>query len=178
MLYIKADALITTQLTAKELATEFAGQDFCVQAQTQTGGRGRYDRHWDSKAGGLYISLLLHPKTDIARMGDLSLKTGRIVAAALEQCFDIKTKIKLPNDVLALYNGEYKKISGILIETSSTAAALNWIIVGIGVNLNNALNKALPATSVSKITGRKVDMEVFKQKLLSNFLSEYNIWQH
>lgn len=177
MLYITTDTLITTQLTAKELALHFPGQDFCVQAKMQTGGRGRYERQWDSKVGGLYISLLLHPKTDIERMGDLSLKTGRIVAATLEKCFDIKTKIKLPNDVLALYNGEYKKISGILIETASTDAAINWIVVGIGVNLNNQINKALPATSVSKIIGNKADMEVFKQNLIAAFMAQYDMWQ-
>ena len=96
---------------------------------------------------------------------------------ALKGLYDIKTKIKLPNDVLALHNGEYKKISGILIETAYSQDNLEWLIIGIGVNLNNKVSSSLSAASVKQITGKTAEIAQFRTELLKHFSKKYLQWK-
>lgn len=168
----------STQDIAKALAESGGGvQSALVQARTQNAGRGRYERRWSSLEGGLYISLLLHPRKEAENILRLSVKTGEAVSKTLKQLYGIKTKIKLPNDVLAFDNGKYKKIAGILIESSSGQGGLNWLVIGVGVNLNNVLPKDLEAVSVKKIISKPVNIEEFRDNFLKNFAENYLIWQ-
>jgi BirA family biotin operon repressor/biotin-[acetyl-CoA-carboxylase] ligase len=173
---IRFDKISSTQDIAKNIA-ETAGENcVLIQAETQTNGRGRYSRAWHSGAGGLYVSLLLRPKNRINSTAELSVKTGEAVAQTLQD-YGVKTKIKLPNDVLAAVKGKYNKISGVLIETSSESDNIQWLAVGIGVNLNNKPSKNLQAASVKEITGREVDIKQFRDKLIENFAFKYLQWQ-
>lgn len=174
---IELDETTSTQDIAKNLAESYDEDCVLIQAKTQTNGRGRYERQWASREGGLYISLLLRPKKQIGSTAELSVKTGGAVAQTLHKLYGIKTKIKLPNDVLALHGGDYKKISGILIETSAGAEKLNWLIVGIGVNINNALPRGLGAVSVKQITRQKQEINAFRDAFLNNFAAKYTQWQ-
>jgi BirA family biotin operon repressor/biotin-[acetyl-CoA-carboxylase] ligase len=174
---IELEEVTTTQDTAKQLAETYGEDCVLVQAKTQTNGRGRYDRIWDSAEGGLYISLLLRPKKQIKDTFDLSVKTGQAAAKTLKELYGIKTKIKLPNDVLAEHRGVYKKISGILIETSGGQEKLNWLVVGIGVNLNNTPRKEIKAVSAAEIIKERVDIEAFRNALIKNFSENYLQWQ-
>lgn len=175
---VELEETASTQDVAKALAETSALEDcVLVQAQRQSAGRGRYERTWDAKDGGLYISLLLNPGKKVHNTADLSIKTGQAVAAALSGLYDIKTKIKLPNDVLALHNGEYKKISGILIETAYSQDNLEWLIIGIGVNINNKVSSSLAAASVKQITGKAADIGLFRTELLKHFSKKYLQWK-
>jgi len=174
---VELDEVASTQDIAKNLAESYDEDCVLVQAKTQTNGHGRYEREWASRAGGLYISLLLRPKKQVSSTAGLSVKTGEAVAQTLKQLYDIKTKIKLPNDVLALHGGGYKKISGVLIETSTGADNLNWLVIGIGVNINNALPQGLDAASVKQITKREQEINIFRDVLLKNFAAKYTQWQ-
>ena len=108
---------------------------------------------------------------------ELSVKAGRAVAQTLKNLYDVKTKIKLPNDVLAHDGKDFKKISGILIETSAgTDGHLDWIALGIGIDTNNTPSKNLPAVSVKQIIGKQVNNEELLQKFLQNFAKEYISW--
>jgi BirA family biotin operon repressor/biotin-[acetyl-CoA-carboxylase] ligase len=167
----------STQDVAKHLAQSYDEDRVLVQAKTQTNGRGRYDRTWDAAEGGLYISLLLRPRKPVKSTVELSIKTGEAVAQTLQQLCGIKTKIKLPNDVLALYKGSYKKISGVLIETSAESDKISWLIIGIGVNLNNKLSKYIDGVSARQITGEQADLKTFRNALLNNFAQKYVQWQ-
>ncbi|MDR0646662.1 MAG: biotin--[acetyl-CoA-carboxylase] ligase [Elusimicrobiota bacterium] len=174
---IELGEVSSTQDIAKELATVSDYDYVLICAKTQTNGRGRYERKWDSCPGGLYMSLLLRSKKQISSTSDLSVKTGQAVAQTLKELYGIKTKIKLPNDVLAVDKTGCKKISGILIETSSKSDKLNWLSVGIGVNLNNKPSKNLQAISAKEILGKAVDINEFRGEFIKIFALKYLQWQ-
>ena len=108
---------------------------------------------------------------------ELSVKAGRAVAQTLKNLYGIKTKIKLPNDVLAYDGKDFKKISGILIETSAGIDGhLDWIALGIGIDTNNIPSKNFPAVSLKQIIGKQVNNEELLRNFLQNFAKEYISW--
>lgn len=174
---INLDQASSTQDVAKETASLFKEDGVLIVAKTQTAGRGRFERPWESKEGGLYFSIILRPNKKTMPLEELSVKAGRAVAQTLKNLYDVKTKIKLPNDVLAHDGKDFKKISGILIETSAgTDGHLDWIALGIGIDTNNTPSKNLPAVSVKQIIGKQVNNEELLQKFLQNFAKEYISW--
>lgn len=170
----------STQNLAKELALAGEPEGTLVLACSQSAGRGRYDRTFDSGEGGVYFTLILRPQKPAACNASLSGRVGQAVAKTLTDMFGFKTKIKEPNDVLAWDNQahKWKKICGILIETSAGENADHWILVGVGVNVNNRLSAALKDTAVSvkKLVGEEVLKEIFLEELLENFWKEYAYW--
>lgn len=103
-------------------------------ARSQSAGRGRRGRQWVSEAGNLYASLLIRPAGSAGEAALLSFAAALAVAEAIEDVTGVthKLKCKWPNDVL--YEG--KKISGILLESASNAQGeLDWLVIGIGVNV-------------------------------------------
>ena len=113
---IELEEVSSTQDLAKELAKKgnLTG-NIAICAQSQTAGRGRFEHTWQSNKGGLYLSLLLKPLKKSSAIADLSIKTGQAAALALEEMFNLKTEIKLPNDVLVKTKQGDKKICGVLI---------------------------------------------------------------
>jgi BirA family biotin operon repressor/biotin-[acetyl-CoA-carboxylase] ligase len=174
---IELEETASTQDIAKELAAISDEDRVLVQAKTQTNGRGRYERGWHSAQGGLYISLLLRPRKPVKSTAELSIKTGEATAQTLQKLYGIKTKIKLPNDVFALHKSSYKKIAGVLIETSAEADKIGWLIIGVGVNLNNGIAKSIDGVSARQITGAEADIKTFRNALLENFARKYIQWQ-
>jgi BirA family transcriptional regulator, biotin operon repressor / biotin---[acetyl-CoA-carboxylase] ligase len=118
----------------KELARGGAPELTAVIADEQTAGRGRQGRAWASPRGGLYMSVLLRPTAESAAL--LPLAAGVAVAEALQE-LGVRAELKWPNDVLV--GG--RKAAGILAEASSTGSTLDWVVLGIGVNLDE---EALP----------------------------------
>ncbi|MBQ4472150.1 MAG: biotin--[Alphaproteobacteria bacterium] len=110
------NSLVSTNLTARSF-----GPGTVVMAETQTGGRGRYGRVWQSPRGNLYVSFVF--ESDPKRDAYLSFLTGLALAESLPE---FSVRLKWPNDILL----DGKKVAGILLETVE-----NKIIVGIGVNL-------------------------------------------
>ena len=177
---IGLETVDSTQNLAKELALAGEPEGTMVLACTQTAGRGRYDRSFDSGEGGVYFTLILRPQKPAACNASLSVRVGEAVANTLTEMFGLKTKIKVPNDVLAWDNKarKWKKICGILIETSAGESADHWVLVGVGVNVNNRLPAALKdsAVSVKQLVGEEVLKEIFLEELLNNFWREYACW--
>ncbi len=112
----------------KDLARAGAEAWTAVVAERQTGGRGREGRSWESPAGGCYLSVLLRPQA--ARTALVPLAAGVAVAEAV-QGFGVASELKWPNDVLV--GG--RKLAGILAEASSGASGVEWVALGIGVNV-------------------------------------------
>ncbi len=139
----------------KEKAREGAPEWAAVLADEQTGGRGRQGRSWASPPGGLYLSVLLRPR--FAPVSLIPLAAGVAVVEALRER-GARAELKWPNDVLAAD----RKLAGILAEASSSSSGLDWIVLGLGVNLF-APPEALPedlratATSVLALTGRRLE---------------------
>ena len=167
----------STQDVAKEIAEADPDDGILIITKEQTAGRGRFERVWESKEGGLYFSIILRPNAKTMPLEQLSIKAGRAVARTLKDLYNIKSKIKLPNDVLAFDGREYKKISGILIETSArTDGKMDWIALGIGIDTNNTPSKKLNAVSVKQLTKKPADNKELLRKFLSNFAKEYISW--
>ena len=169
--------IASTQTLAKEIAPIFPKENILITAASQTQGKGQYERKWSSNIGGLYFTLLLRPK----KMADLSVlpyQTGKALAKTLEINYGLQTKIKLPNDILALYGKTYKKIAGILIESQSTEDNLNLLLIGVGINVNNALPEDLNATSIKQIKKSAQNIDALLENFLKEFAEEYLLWQN
>jgi BirA family biotin operon repressor/biotin-[acetyl-CoA-carboxylase] ligase len=173
------DEVDSTQAVARELALEGTAQKTLVLANTQTAGRGRLGREWESSQGGLYMTLLLTPQTDLKFLPDLSVLCGEAVAETVTAIYGIKTRIKKPNDVYAFHPRKKKwlKLAGILTESASINKAPNWLLLGMGINLNNHVT--LPtAVSVKAIKGSGVSREEFLQEFFRLFWLRYAAWEY
>lgn len=123
----------STNREAKDLADGGAPEGTLVLSEAQTRGRGRKKRIWFSPSkGGIYVSLILRPAISPVEAPKFTLLTAVAVAEALLSLTRLNIHIKWPNDILV--NG--KKIAGILTEMSTEMDAVNYIVVGLGLNVN------------------------------------------
>lgn len=173
------DEVVSTQEVARELAVDGGSEKTLVLAESQTGGRGRMGREWESGRGGLYMTLLLRPETGIRFLPDLSVLSGEAVADTIAALYAIKTRVEKPNDVYAFHprRSKWGKISGILTESASINSAPSWLLLGVGVNLNNAV-KLETAVSVKDITGQQVSREDFLKEFFKVFWLRYASWEY
>ena len=158
-------AVASTNDEARRLAQQAAPDRTVVLAETQTAGRGRYSRQWESPRGNLYASFVFRPAVAPRYAGQIgyvaALAVHDTVAALIGRPSAVACK--WPNDVLA--GGE--KIAGILPESSiGSDGALEWIVLGIGLNIVSAPADALrPATSLSAQGGSRLDAETVLARL-------------
>jgi len=128
------ETLASTNDLAKELAARGAPEGTVVVAETQTGGRGRLGREWNSPPGvGLYISLVLRPMLPPVELPQITLTTAVAVVRAVRRVAGVAPGIKWPNDLLL--NG--KKLGGILTEMETESDRIRHVVVGLGLNVNN-----------------------------------------
>ncbi len=152
----------STNRVARELAGEDKPHGFAVLAGSQTAGRGRLGKTWQSPSGkGLYCTILVRPELAVEDYSKITLTTGLAVSLALEEICQLQVQLKWPNDIYI--SGQ--KCGGILVETSplQDTGEGNFALVGIGVNINGERG-AFPAelqetaTSVFIATGREYDI--------------------
>ena len=126
----------STNKRARVLASEGYAEGTVVVAEMQTAGRGRRGRSWFSPANqGIYVSVILRPLLPLKEISRVSLVAAVAVAATLELELNLQPRIKWPNDVLI----DNKKISGILSEAVTDMDGVEYIVVGIGLNINNQI---------------------------------------
>lgn len=145
---IQHDRIASTSDEAKPLAAAGAPEGTLVWALEQTQGRGRQGRPWASPRGNFYASLILRPKVPVAVAAQLSFAATLAVGeACLELAPEATIAFKWPNDVLL----EERKVAGILLESQAKPnGGLDWLILGIGINLATyPVNAAYPATALS-----------------------------
>lgn len=170
------DTLDSTNEEVHRQAEAGAPEGFAARARQQTAGRGRRGRAWASPPGNLFLSLLLRPKATPAQAATLSFLTcvalGEAIDLAGVPASDVTNK--WPNDLLV--GGA--KIAGILLESRTRPdAALDWVTVGVGVNLASHPDDTLyPVTSL-KAQGSDVGPEDFAGWLLARYGYWYNRWQ-
>jgi BirA family biotin operon repressor/biotin-[acetyl-CoA-carboxylase] ligase len=125
------DSLDSTNSYAGKLASEGCNEGLTVIAGKQTGGRGRLGRSWESpEEKGIYISAVIKPDMAPAESPILTFAAAVAVVDAMRKATGIKAGIKWPNDLII----DGKKVCGILLEMSSEADRVNYVIIGIGVN--------------------------------------------
>jgi BirA family transcriptional regulator, biotin operon repressor / biotin---[acetyl-CoA-carboxylase] ligase len=138
----------STMDLAHDLAGAGAEHGTVVVAESQGAGRGRSGKSWLSAAGGgVWASVLLRTPAGDAPPGVLSLRVGLALAAALESGTPHPIQLKWPNDLLL----ERRKVAGVLTEARWRGTTLEWIVVGVGVNLTvpegGTVSSALPPTA-------------------------------
>jgi len=170
--------LDSTNRKAKELAAEGAPEGTLVVAEAQTRGRGRIGRSWYSPfRTGIYTSLILRPRLPPHEAPKITLVTGVAVAEALLAGTPLKPDIKWPNDILI----RGRKICGILTETSTEMDAIDFVVVGVGINVNTRefpVDLKEIATSVYLETGKIFDRVMLVQEFLRQFERLYTLFLH
>jgi birA, biotin-[acetyl-CoA-carboxylase] ligase region len=127
----------STNNRARILASEGYPEGTVVVAEKQTAGRGRRGREWYSPAQqGVYVSLILRPVLPLEEISRISLVTAVAVAQTFATELSLNPRIKWPNDVLI----DNKKIAGILSEAVTDMDGVEYIVVGIGLNINNDID--------------------------------------
>jgi BirA family biotin operon repressor/biotin-[acetyl-CoA-carboxylase] ligase len=158
----------STNADAFRLAEEGAEEGTTVIADAQSGGRGRRGRVWSSPAGvNLYCSVVLRPAIMPHEAPQLTFLSAVAVARAIEDATELKPEIKWPNDVLI----DGRKVAGLLNEMSAETDGINFVILGMGVNLNMTsaqfpADLRTPATSLLMAQGRPVNRAQFAARLL------------
>lgn len=172
----------STQTEAKKLAKQGSPEGTMVIAEKQKKGKGRLERRWYSPEGGLWFSLILRPKIAPSFVYQLTLLTSLAIAETIGRTTpplkfeDIK--IKWPNDVLIRKDEKFKKVCGILTETSVSKGYPEWVVTGIGININNPIPKSLEdkAISLAEI-GKYIDREKILLTLLPVLEKKYLSFQ-
>lgn len=168
----------STNDIAKELARPGVKEGAVVIAREQTHGRGRlhgnFSRKWVSPPGGLYASIILKPDIAPIHAPKLAIVSAIAIANILRDQYHLEAGVKWPNDVLVAN----KKICGILIEGNTKNELLNYVVVGLGINVNVSLDKfpvdlQETTTSIQNELGTEISMIGFIQQLLSSFEQLY-----
>lgn len=164
----------STNDQAKELAEAGAPHGSLLVAEEQTAGRGRGDHHWSTPAGSaLAMSLILRPAAMQAG-NPLALNVlGALSVAESIEAIGGRPQIKWPNDVLL----EGKKVAGVLVEAAWREDALEYAVIGMGVNVRPAAvppaaQLSFPAASVEGVLGETVD----RAALLLSILRSMDYW--
>ena len=162
----------STNATAMEAAAEDEPEGSVFFAEQQTAGRGRGGNTWESApSDGVYCSIILRPQLPPADALLLSLIAGIAVAEAVEQTTGLHPDLRWPNDVLL----EERKFCGILTEMNAEATRVRYVVVGIGINVNQpSFSKELEpiATSLRIASGH----EWSRVQLAAALLKSLDIW--
>lgn len=171
------DVTDSTNTQAKSLGEGDAPNGTLVVAGKQESGRGRRGRSFESPAGtGIFMTLLLRPEIEPQNASMLTLVSALAVAKGIEYMVDLPVQIKWPNDIVV--NG--KKVCGILTEMSAQMDYVNYIVIGIGINVSN---EEFPeeikdvATSIYLESGKHVNRAMLIEKIWEEFEDYYELYE-
>ena len=169
--FFKTDS---TNRVALELAMAGEAEGAVILSEEQTAGRGRAGRTWHSeRATGIYVTLLLRPKLAPVQAPLLTMMAGLSAHTAVQAVSGLSVDLKWPNDLLI---GD-KKVGGILTEMQAEPSQVRFVIVGIGLNVNQEKfpgNLASVATSLRVETGKPQSRLDLLVRLLREFETDYN----
>jgi BirA family biotin operon repressor/biotin-[acetyl-CoA-carboxylase] ligase len=135
------ESTTSTLDVAHRLAAEGAPAGTLVIANEQTAGRGRGGKSWQSSpGGGLWLTLIERP-ADNSGLGVLSLRVGLAAAEALDRFAPEPIRLKWPNDLYI----DRAKLGGILVEARWREQAVEWVAIGLGVNVQAPANVEMAA---------------------------------
>ena len=165
------EVLDSTNDLAKNLANnrQIFDREIIV-ANQQNKGRGRLNRQWVSPQGNLYFSLVLQPKIAIEKIPQMSLVVIVILNLAVQKIaknFQLKIENKWPNDLLI----NNKKVAGILLESINYNNICEYLIIGIGININSF------PPDLSNIADKLQNYfpTITAEEMLEKFLDEFDI---
>lgn len=153
------DRVDSTNNEAKKLAAAGCPEGQIVVAEEQTGGRGRLARGWFSPYGkGVWLSVVLRPPFPPQDAPKCTLLAAVAVSRAIRRTTGVACGIKWPNDILC----DGRKVVGILTEMSAEMDAINYVVIGMGINVNIGEGEfpaelSGAATSLAAAAGRPLD---------------------
>lgn len=167
----------STNIDAKRLGEEGGVHGTVVAADKQNAGRGRRGRSWQSPAGkDIYFTILLRPEFAPDKAAGLTLVMALSVARAIEGVCGVEAGIKWPNDVVL--NG--KKICGILTEMNVETDYIQYVVIGVGINVNlDAMPEEIEqtATSILLESGKETARAELLQEVLKRFEENYETYE-
>ena len=141
----------STNIRAKDAGEKGGEHGSLFVAERQVAGKGRRGRGWESPAGtSIYMTLLLRPTFLPVKAPQLTLLMAVAVVEAIRQVTGLTGGIKWPNDVV--FNG--KKLCGILTEMSTEIGFINYVVIGVGINVNQ---ETFPEEIKDKATSLKLE---------------------
>ena len=162
------DSIDSTQSQALKMANESKNNGTIVIAEKQTGGRGRSGRKWISPKGGIWFSIILHPKFDISNTTLFPIAASLALSNAIEKTCSVSTELKWPNDLTIMG----KKLAGMLVDASFESNKIENLILGV-VNtkeIEKILKKTPNYYGVSSLNEQKNKCKPIE--LIQSFLSE------
>ena len=171
----------STNEEVKRQAAKGAENGLVVAAECQTQGKGRLGRNWSSGTGGLFFSVLLRPDIPPTDVASVTLAAGLGVCLAVREYTGLDARIKWPNDVIV----GRKKLCGILTEMAAQTDRIDYVDIGIGINVNiEEFPEEITekATSLLLETGKKIDRSDFLRcvlqkldKVINSFLVSLSV---
>jgi BirA family biotin operon repressor/biotin-[acetyl-CoA-carboxylase] ligase len=163
--YEEADSTNEELLNAESFSTHGT----VLFADTQAKGRGRLNRKWiTEKDQALTFSILLTENLSAQNLNIINLAASVAVAQSIENLYQLDVRLKWPNDVLI----QTRKVCGILVESVSKGEAIERVVIGIGVNVNQPMFEGefnVPPTSIRKEFGKVTNRE----RLIAEILNEF-----
>ena len=164
----------STQNFAQQIALDKKENGTIVIAEKQTAGRGRLDRKWTSPKGGIWFSLIIHPKFDVSTSTLVPIAGAVALAKSIKTTLDVDVSVKWPNDITL----DGKKVAGMLVDASFQANSIDHFILGIGINfdidsikIEKRLSKSPNFYGVNSL--RKKDDDTPPKILLREFLVQF-----
>jgi BirA family biotin operon repressor/biotin-[acetyl-CoA-carboxylase] ligase len=162
----------STNIAAREMAEAGAPDGTIVASAFQSAGTGRLRRAWISPPGrSLLLSVILRPRMDARLVSLLTLLCGAALSETVRETTSCEAGVKWPNDVLM----RGRKVSGILAQGSLRGDATSYVVLGVGLNVNQTEDELPPdcrdiSTSLRIEAGRRVS----RAEVLRRFVSHWD----
>jgi len=165
------DNISSTNDAAYRLAEEGEDEGAIVIAGSQSKGKGRLGRNWVSpRGGGIYMSLILRPDAETDEIQALALIVASSITHVIRDTYSLEAQIKWPNDILI----DGRKVCGILTEIKAQPDRVEFLVLGIGLNVNTPQSKLPPvATSLKNESKKTVNRAELLKMILEEFEKDY-----
>ncbi len=167
------DSIDSTNQKAKQIGNQGNFSQTLIVSDEQTVGRGRLGRNWSSEKGtGVWMSLLLKPEFAPDLASRITLMAAAAVSEAIEDETGLTTSIKWPNDIIV--NG--KKVCGILTELNAELNHINYLVLGIGINVNNRIFEAELLDKATSLSLEQNNTWINRLKIIKLFVEHFEMY--
>ncbi|MBU1094644.1 MAG: biotin--[acetyl-CoA-carboxylase] ligase [Firmicutes bacterium] len=164
---LEFEELVSTSDFLKENQAYFPHMTI-VKANHQTQGRGQFDRKWESKPQENLLFSILLKQMNVSRMFEIKRWVVSTIISHLQKK-NIEVYFKEPNDLYV----DQQKLCGILIETQSSSNIFDYVIIGIGLNVNQTEFDQPRATSLSILLNQTINISHLFNDLIKTLIEEY-----
>jgi BirA family biotin operon repressor/biotin-[acetyl-CoA-carboxylase] ligase len=165
----------STNDAVRQRAQAGEAEGLVIRADRQTAGRGRRGRHWESPPGNLFVSILLRPERPLAEAATLGFVAAVALGHVIRPLVRNLVEHKWPNDLLI----DGKKATGLLLEAAGRPdGSVDWVVLGIGVNISSHPDQALyPTTDLWSQGADRIAPAVLLEAFLGRFGPAYREWR-